>query len=430
MKDNLPSFRGYGIIFKKTGWIVTSYHIVSDPEIIEVETISGHCFPVMLYHHDSDNDLAILRPTEIKILFKCVDFIKTEESINIPCASLLLNYNFVVSEGIICKKHKTDRNAITILEICNLGNRDLYNLGGPIIIKNSGKVFGIITRLSAGTNIYSTDTTFGIASDIINVYLSHIERSITDEEHYQLSCIRDKVKLIVQIQANSKLHSVDINNPKVNVLKQDITNYLIDLLLSDHKEILDEARSFVDICAPGSIIFEIHIFVKLKSLCEKNNKIMQICKTLHLRFNENLYPHYGFIDYSSLRVFESWKWFLEWYTALKVNKSSISYMIIDNTIIDLLLSVRLLTEEEYLAVNEAYTARERANKFIEVISGRYPCGIDFITAVLQTKQIIRIADYFKNLKEKVMKMADPYIHAKKRISAESLKTKVSFFTMY
>ena len=204
------------------------------------------------------------------------------------------------------------------------------------------------------------------------------------------------------------------------------------LIYSDNEEIVDEVIPLIEIIAPGSVIFEIHLFIKLKSLYKKDQKMLQLCNTLHLRFNENLYHDFSFIDYSSLCAFECWKWFLEWYTALKVNEASIIYiMIIDNSINDLLLSVRFFTEAEHSAVKGAKTSCERTNKFIEVFSSRYPSDVDFIMAELQEKKAVKIADYFKTLKEKAMKIADPCICENERISADSLEKEVSLcFAIY
>ena len=214
IKDNhLNSFRGYGIIFKRTGWILTSYQIVSDHENIKVEKINEHPLLVELYDCDPEKDLAVLRPSKtMNADFTYLNFIETQERINFPFTSLLLDKNFVISEGTICKKYSMSHRSLTILKTDNLCNRNLFHLGGPIIIENSGKVFCIITSPSVAENIYSSNTLFGIPSDIINNYLRYIDQKIIDAEHRQLTKIKGALNLIIQFKADAELHSGGNNN--------------------------------------------------------------------------------------------------------------------------------------------------------------------------------------------------------------------------
>ena len=78
----------------------------------------------------------------------------------------------------------------------------------------------------------------------------------------------------------------------------------------------------------------------------------------------------------------------------------------DNRIMDELVSDQLLSIEEYEAIKEL-TTNKRINKFVEIISKRYPADIDMIAATLQKKQFIGLANYLKIVKENAMSVADP-----------------------
>ena len=441
---------GYGIIVNKTGWILTCCHIVCDTELINVKTISGDELFMEIFDVDDTFDLAMLRPIDKQGSFKCINFGASLDLSNLPCNSFLLDDCFLTFEALICKKHEMlpYRSSIwTAIEIRHNNPANSANFGGPIIIpdvdNSCGNLLGIVTNLAIEKEILYNNNApnniiVGTAADAINIYLRFIKEKQKYEtaELKQLKRCKSQVDLllILQFKTKPKQYSVDYEDPDstYNQLLNEVASDLAKLLKSKSSKIIDEVHELIRKLAPGSVIFEIRFFITLKSARQKLQAIKQLCKTLHTGFSEIINPVFlSEIDISSLSVFDHWKWFLEWNTALIVNESNIHYMIIDNFLFDLFRSLNFCSEEEYLALSKEVLLQERTNKFIDVIGNRYPSDIDFIVAGLQKQEQDRTADYFKVLKEKVMTMADPSKNVKQKITEKnSLNTQVSSLAVY
>ena len=413
--------KGYGIIVNKEGWILTCYNNVRNTEKITVETISGSELFVEIFEHDEIFNLVILKPKEETGSFKFVNFIVSLD-VNLPSHSFLLNDSFVTFEGLICDKHVMlphHSSLWTVIEIHNNNPENSANFGGPIIVPEVYNFLGIVTdslvvEEKLQRNNRANNIIFGVASDAINIFLRFI---IQKWQEYKALCsqllkLEAYVVLISQIRANSMQYSRDATSTCNKILEQ-VAIDMTTLLQTEKPKIVDGVKQLAAKLAPGSVIFEIRFIVTLNSAHQKREAIKHLCLTLHTKFRDVINPDIlSVIDVSSLRVFEHWKWFLEWNTALVINKSSIRFMIIDSFLINLLYRANLFTEEEYVILNKEIFSQERTSKFIDIIGNRYPSDVDFIVAVLKQQEQDRIADYFKVLKEKVMKMADKYENAK------------------
>ena len=428
--------KGYGIIVNKNGWILTCYHIVSDTEQIIAVTISGKELLMEIFHFDEMFDLVILRPIEETGSFNFVNFEASLKLIKLPCRSFLLDDSFVTFEGRIREKHALPPSLRTVIEIHNDNSANFANFGGPIITPDLDNFLGIVTdppvvKEKLFSNNCSNNIIFGIVADDINIYLRYVNKKRQEEKDQfrQLSKLEVKVILILQFRANSMQYAVDSRDPASACYKilEQVANDMTKLLQSEHAKIVEEVILLAKKLAPGSVIFEARLCITLKSARQKYEAIRQLCQTLHIRFSDKINPDIlSVIDVSSLRVFEDWKWFLEWNTALIVNKSSFRLMTIDSFLIDLLHTHNLFTEEEYVVLSIELLSQKRTNKFIDIIGTRYPSDIDFIVAVLQQQEQGSIADYFKVLKEKAMKMAEPYENVKQRSTEDnSSNTQVS-----
>ena len=429
--------KGYGIIVNKNGWILTCYHIVSDTEQIIAITNSGQELLMEIFDFDEMFDLVILRPIDETGSFKFVNFEASLKLIKLPCRSFLLDNNFVTFEGRIREKHALPLTPLrTVIEIHNDNSAHFANFGGPIIIPDLDNFFGIVTdppvvKEKLYSNNCSHNIIFGIGADAINIYLSYVNKKRQEEKDQfrQLSKLEVKVILILQFKANSMQYADDSRDPASTCHKilEQVANDMTKLLQSEHAKIVDKVILLAKKLAPGSVIFEVRFCITLKSARQKCEAIRQLCQTLHIRFSDKINPDIlNVIDVSSLRVFEDWKWFLEWNTALIVNKSSFRLMTIDSFLIDLLRTHNLFTEEEYVVLSTELLSQKRTNKFLDIIGTRHPSDIDFIVAVLQQQEQCSIADYFKVLKEKAMKMAEPYENVKQRSTEDnSSNTQVS-----
>ena len=402
----------YGIVINKTGWVLTCFNLVSNVASITVEKKDGHVIQMKLFDHDNRSSLAVLEPVEEKTQS---NFFQIDEAFkhfneSFPCPTtytILLKNSFQITKGMICRNFIEAHNKINLninssysLEKIKLhGDMSDISSGGPIILGECKTIIGIINCDLYNKHI--TDTLFGIPIDTIHTYICSVEET--------LNCLQNAPS---RIKNDKNLNDKNFDLKKILTIISKCEDY--------EKESLDEFCQYVTTIlksydsdveafeirrrtAPGCIIFEINFLIVLKCERDEYQTIFELSQAIHKKLADS---SDSFLKFSYLYVFEHSRWFFEWYTALKENKSDMKDLIGDNRIIDELVSDQLLSTEEYEAIKKL-TTNKRINKFVEIISKRYPADIDMIAATLQKKQFIGLANYLKMVKENAMSAADP-----------------------
>ena len=425
--------KGYGIIFNKSGWIITCYHILSDYDKFIAKTINGcHTFPVELFEFDVKLDLAVLKPanestSDLDILklfnvsetFKYLGF---SESVNFT-HSRHNQFFIVASNGCIVKSEGNFHNEIVSQDNVRFTKMVIYRemcskdaviqSGGPVVIKNN-QVLGLV-NLSFGSSSPSSNAIVGIACDTLKFYTDYIDKIWPKMKKLVRDLVAD-YKFLVLCKVDELQYAKDINNRESKCYKYFDTfkdGYATVLELNHSwTQLVEKLTVLAERVAPGSLNFEIHLSVKPKSFLQKDQTIYKICELFHLNF-DNIFREVKFADATSY-VLESWKWFLIWNTKLKEREDDFKRMLnANNSIIDALFSVQLLSGEEYHAIKtEQITNYARANKFIAIISRRYPSDIDFIIEALLVRELEEEANVLKELKEDTLQSADPYTVSK------------------
>ena len=261
-------------------------------------------------------------------------------------------------------------------------NTSSCSAGSPITLKRCKTFIGII---NCGENgIYLRDTRFGIPIGAINTYLCSVEKNPSTSQKYV-----GRSKILISL-----IKFVDNVMEKLNL----ISHYLKETINSYDSDV--EAFKIRRRTAPGNIIFEIHYLIVLKCERDEYQTIFELSQVIHKKLTDSFD---SFFIFSYLYEFEHSRWF-----SVKENKSHMEDIVEDNHVIDELVSDQFLSTEEYKAIKEL-TTNKRINKFVEIISKRYPADIDMITVTLQKKQFIGLANYLKMVKENAMSVADPII---------------------
>ena len=182
---------GSGFVYDQDGHILTNYHVISDPNSVEVTFVDGDSYSAKVIGQDPYSDIAVLQITDD-------GFKKQIPPLNAANSSALqvgeqviaignpFGLSGTLTSGVISQMGRVLPNDITGYSISNIIQTDAAinpgNSGGPLL-NTRGEMVGVNTAIFSNTGVYS-GVGFAIPSNMVQKVVSSLLKNGSYEHPY------------------------------------------------------------------------------------------------------------------------------------------------------------------------------------------------------------------------------------------------------
>lgn len=172
---------GSGFVYDLEGHIITNYHVVSDPNDIDVTFIDGDSFPARVIGKDPYSDIAVLQIADDGIEKNVSPLVVANSStLKVGEQVIAIGNPFGLSgtltSGVVSQMGRVLPNDVTGFSIANVIQTDAAinpgNSGGPLL-NTKGEVVGMNTAIFSNTGLYS-GVGFAIPSNMVQKVVSSL----------------------------------------------------------------------------------------------------------------------------------------------------------------------------------------------------------------------------------------------------------------
>ena len=182
---------GSGFMYDKVGHIITNYHVISDPNNVEVRFVDGDSYPAKIIGSDPYSDIAVLQITDDG-LQKQIPPLKTSNSSSLQVGEQVIaignpfGLSGTLTSGVVSQIGRVLPNDITGYSISNVIQTDAAinpgNSGGPLL-NTQGELIGMNTAIFSNTGVYS-GVGFAIPSNMVQKVVSALLKNGSYEHPY------------------------------------------------------------------------------------------------------------------------------------------------------------------------------------------------------------------------------------------------------
>lgn len=182
---------GSGFVYDQDGHILTNYHVISDPNSVEVTFVDGDSYSAKVIGQDPYSDIAVLRITDDGFQ-KQIPPIKAANSSALQVGEQVIaignpfGLSGTLTSGVISQMGRVLPNEITGYSISNIIQTDAAinpgNSGGPLL-NTRGEMVGVNTAIFSNTGVYS-GVGFAIPSNMVQKVVSSLLKNGSYEHPY------------------------------------------------------------------------------------------------------------------------------------------------------------------------------------------------------------------------------------------------------
>jgi serine protease Do len=182
---------GSGFVYDKIGHIITNYHVISDPNNVEVRFVDGDSYSAKVIGKDPYSDIAVLQITDDGFQ-KQVPPLKTSNSSSLQVGEQVIaignpfGLSGTLTSGVVSQIGRVLPNDITGYSISNVIQTDAAinpgNSGGPLL-NTQGEFIGMNTAIFSNTGVYS-GVGFAIPSNMVQKVVSALFKNGSYEHPY------------------------------------------------------------------------------------------------------------------------------------------------------------------------------------------------------------------------------------------------------
>jgi serine protease Do len=182
---------GSGFVYDQDGHIITNYHVISDPNSVEVTFVDGDSYPAKVIGQDPYSDIAVLQITDDGFQ-KHIPPLKAANSSTLQVGEQVIaignpfGLSGTLTSGVISQMGRVLPNDITGYSISNIIQTDAAinpgNSGGPLL-NSKGEVVGMNTAIFSNTGLYS-GVGFAIPSNMVQKVVSSLLKNASYEHPY------------------------------------------------------------------------------------------------------------------------------------------------------------------------------------------------------------------------------------------------------
>ena len=182
---------GSGFVYDKIGHIITNYHVISDPNNVEVRFVDGDSYSAKVIGKDPYSDIAVLQITDDGFQ-KQVPPLKTSNSSSLQVGEQVIaignpfGLSGTLTSGVVSQIGRVLPNDITGYSISNVIQTDAAinpgNSGGPLL-NTQGEFIGMNTAIFSNTGVYS-GVGFAIPSNMVQKVVSALLKNGSYEHPY------------------------------------------------------------------------------------------------------------------------------------------------------------------------------------------------------------------------------------------------------
>jgi serine protease Do len=182
---------GSGFVYDQDGHILTNYHVISDPNSVEVTFVDGDSYSAKIIGQDPYSDIAVLRITDDGFQ-KQIPPLKAANSSALQVGEQVIaignpfGLSGTLTSGVISQMGRVLPNDITGYSISNIIQTDAAinpgNSGGPLL-NTKGEMVGVNTAIFSNTGLYS-GVGFAIPSNMVQKVVSSLLKNGSYEHPY------------------------------------------------------------------------------------------------------------------------------------------------------------------------------------------------------------------------------------------------------
>lgn len=182
---------GSGFVYDQDGHIITNYHVISDPNSVEVTFVDGDSYSAKVIGKDPNSDIAVLQIADDGFQ-KQIPPLKAANSSALQVGEQVIaignpfGLSGTLTSGVISQIGRVLPNDITGYSISNIIQTDAAinpgNSGGPLL-NSKGEMVGMNTAIFSNTGVYS-GVGFAIPSNMIQKVVSSLLKSGSYEHPY------------------------------------------------------------------------------------------------------------------------------------------------------------------------------------------------------------------------------------------------------
>jgi len=182
---------GSGFVYDQDGHILTNYHVISDPNSVEVTFVDGDSYSAKVIGQDPYSDIAVLRITDDGFQ-KQIPPLKAANSSALQVGEQVIaignpfGLSGTLTSGVISQMGRVLPNDITGYSISNIIQTDAAinpgNSGGPLL-NTKGEMVGVNTAIFSNTGVYS-GVGFAIPSNMVQKVVSSLLKNGSYEHPY------------------------------------------------------------------------------------------------------------------------------------------------------------------------------------------------------------------------------------------------------
>ena len=182
---------GSGFVYDQEGHIITNYHVISDPNSVEVTFVDGDSYSAKVIGKDPYSDIAVLQITDDGFQ-KQIPPLKAANSSALQVGEQVIaignpfGLSGTLTSGVVSQIGRVLPNDITGYSISNIIQTDAAinpgNSGGPLL-NNKGELVGMNTAIFSNTGVYS-GVGFAIPSNMVQKVASSLLKNGSYEHPY------------------------------------------------------------------------------------------------------------------------------------------------------------------------------------------------------------------------------------------------------
>jgi serine protease Do len=182
---------GSGFVYDQDGHIITNYHVISDPNSVEVTFVDGDSYSAKVIGKDPYSDIAMLQITDDGFQ-KHIPPLKAANSSALQVGEQVIaignpfGLSGTLTSGVVSQMGRVLPNDITGYSISNIIQTDAAinpgNSGGPLL-NNRGELVGMNTAIFSNTGVYA-GVGFAIPSNMVQKVASSLLKNGSYEHPY------------------------------------------------------------------------------------------------------------------------------------------------------------------------------------------------------------------------------------------------------
>ena len=188
-QDNVALASGF--VYDQDGHIITNYHVISDPNSVEVTFVDGDSYSAKVIGKDPYSDIAVLQITDDGFQ-KHIPPLKAANSSALQVGEQVIaignpfGLSGTLTSGVVSQMGRVLPNDITGYSISNVIQTDAAinpgNSGGPLL-NNKGELVGMNTAIFSNTGVYA-GVGFAIPSNMVQKVASSLLKNGSYEHPY------------------------------------------------------------------------------------------------------------------------------------------------------------------------------------------------------------------------------------------------------